>query len=59
MKGLDPTKKYLVKEINLYPGTESSVKAGVYSGDFLMNVGFNPNVNLKRTSVILEITESK
>jgi alpha-galactosidase len=29
----------------------------VFSGDFLMTVGVNPDVTLKRTSVILEITE--
>ncbi|MEY2869645.1 MAG: hypothetical protein RIR01_2142, partial [Bacteroidota bacterium] len=31
----------------------------VYSGNFLMTVGINPNVTLKRTSVILEITQVK
>jgi alpha-galactosidase len=57
-KGLDAAKKYSVKEINLYPGTSSAVKEGqVYSGDYLMNVGFNPNVNARRTSVILELNE--
>ena len=60
LNGLDPNKKYTVKEINVYPGTESSLKSeAVFSGDFLMKAGFNPDVNLKRTSVILEITESK
>ena len=59
-KGLDAAKKYSVKEINLYPGTSSMVKEGqVYSGDYLMNVGFNPNINLRRTSVILELNEVK
>ncbi|RXF71214.1 alpha-galactosidase [Arcticibacter tournemirensis] len=55
-KGLDPAKKYRVKEINLYPGVNSSIDTDlVYSGDFLMNVGFNPVVNSGRTSVILKI----
>lgn len=58
LKGLDATKKYRIKEVNLYPGTQSPLKdALVYSGDFLMKIGYNPDLNLKRTSVILEITE--
>ena len=60
LNGLDPAKKYHIKEINLYPGTTSTIKTeNVYSGDFLMSVGLNPDVNLKRTSVILEINEVK
>ena len=58
--GLDPMKKYAVKEINVYPGTESTLKSdSVFSGDFLMKAGYNPDVNLKRASVILEINEVK
>ncbi|QNF34768.1 alpha-galactosidase [Adhaeribacter swui] len=60
MGGLDPNKKYQVKEINLYPGTQSSITGNTsYSGNYLMTVGFNPNVNARRTSVILEITEAR
>lgn len=60
LNGLDPARRYTVKEINLYPGTTSSIKNDtVYSGDFLMTVGINPDVNLRRTSVILEINEIK
>ena len=58
LNGLNPKKKYTVKEINLYPGETSTIASGkIYTGDFLMKVGFNPNVNLKRTSVLLEISE--
>ena len=60
LKGLDPNKKYAVKELNIYPGTKSTMSSeNVFSGDFLMKVGINPNVNLQRTSVVLEITEVK
>ncbi|GGA83886.1 alpha-galactosidase [Flavobacterium palustre] len=60
MKGLDPLKKYKIKEINLYPETSSTIKGEEYfTGDYLMKVGFNPNVTLKRTSVVLEIEEAK
>ena len=60
LNGLDPQKKYTVKEINLYPGTESTIPSGkIYSGDFLMKVGINPDVNLNRTSVVLEVAEKK
>ena len=60
LNGLDAAKKYSIKEINLYPGTTSYLPQDqVYSGDFLMNVGFNPRVSLFRTSVVLEIIEVK
>ncbi|MEN3324749.1 alpha-galactosidase [Mariniflexile soesokkakense] len=58
LKGLDANKKYSVKEINLYPGVKSTLnELIVYSGDFLMTVGVNPEVDTKRTSVILLIEE--
>jgi alpha-galactosidase len=60
LKGLDATKNYTVKEINLYPGTESSLQSTtVYSGNFLMTVGINPDVDLERASVLLEVNEVK
>ena len=56
LQGLNPSKKYKIKELNLYPDTRTFVKEDqVYSGDYLMTVGFNPAVNARRTSVILEI----
>ncbi|KIA96987.1 alpha-galactosidase [Pedobacter kyungheensis] len=56
LKGLDPAKKYKIEEINLYPNTKSPIdKEKVYSGDFLMKVGFNPEVNSNRTSVVLKV----
>jgi len=60
LKGLLADKKYIIREINLYPGTTSAIRANtVYSGDYLMTVGFNPGINTTRTSVILEVTEAK
>lgn len=56
LKGLDPDKKYQVREINLYPNTKSAIGANaIYSGSFLMKVGINPIVNSGRRSVVLEI----
>lgn len=56
LRGLDPAKKYRVQELNVYPGTRSFIdEEAVYSGDFLMKVGLNPIVNLRRRSVILEL----
>jgi len=56
LKGLDAGKKYKIQEINLYPETKSSINSDkTYTGDFLMKVGFNPDVNSGRTSVILKI----
>lgn len=60
LSGLDPQKKYSIKEINVYPGRKSPIDAAaVYSGDFLMKVGINPDVSLWRTSVVLEVNEVK
>ncbi|MEP6844565.1 MAG: alpha-galactosidase [Panacibacter sp.] len=60
LNGLDAGKKYSIKEINLYPGTRTTIdESKMYSGEFLMNVGINPDVNGRRTSVVLQVTESK
>jgi alpha-galactosidase len=60
LNGLNPNKKYRIKEINLYPGTKSQINPDkVYSGDFLMKMGINPVIDLQRTSVVLEINEVK
>lgn len=60
LKGLDPKKRYKVQEINIYPDTKSSLaKELVYSGDYLMNVGINPDITRRRTSVVLELTAVK
>jgi alpha-galactosidase len=56
LKGLDPARRYKVTEINLYPDTKSPIDAGkVYTGDFLMKIGFNPELNTRRTSVVLKL----
>jgi alpha-galactosidase len=56
LKGLDPEKKYAIKEINLYPGRNSRIdESKIYSGDYLMKIGFNPEVSGWRTSVICTI----
>ncbi len=60
LKGLDANKKYKIRELNLYPETKTSLdETAVFSGDFLMSVGYNPDITLKRTSVVLEIIEVK
>ena len=60
LKGLDPRKMYRLKEINLYPGDTSDLgNNSRYSGDFLMTVGFNPQVSKDRPSVVVELDEVK
>jgi len=57
LKGLDPVKKYRLEEINLYNGAKSPIDSKqVYSGDFLMRIGFNPQLSTNRTSVVLKVT---
>jgi alpha-galactosidase len=58
MKGLQAGQTYKVEEINIYPGKKPAVETATYSGDFLMQVGINPNVNLSNTSVVLKITKA-
>ena len=55
LKGLNPDKNYSVSEVNLFPGTGSTITGGVYSGKFLMTVGINPDVREGRTSVSISI----
>ena len=60
MQGLNETKKYKLTEINLYPGTNSTIDSSkVYSGEFLMKIGFNPNVKADRTSIVIKVEEVK
>lgn len=60
LKGLTPDKRYSIKEINLYPGTRSTLPGDyVLSGEYLMTIGFNPAVSLRRTSVIITVEEVK
>jgi alpha-galactosidase len=58
MRGLDPTKKYRIQEINIYPGTSTTISQQSLSGDYLINYGFDPLLDVQRPSVVLELTES-
>ena len=60
LKGLNPLKKYTIKELNLYADIKTTLKQdGVYTGEYLMSVGFNPDITDRRSSVVLEINEVK
>ncbi|MCX2476995.1 alpha-galactosidase [Pedobacter sp. MC2016-05] len=60
MKGLNPQVLYKIQEVSLYPNMRSPIDSTkTYSGDFLMKVGFNPEVNDRRTSVVLKVTATK
>ena len=58
LKGLDPAKKYLIKEINLMDDKKpQSRQSGMtFSGDFLMTIGLNSFLNKTLTSSVIEIT---
>jgi alpha-galactosidase len=57
LKGLDPDKKYSISEINIYPGGRTRIDGKTtYSGEYLMTIGFNPEVNARRASVVCEIS---
>ncbi|MEO6550683.1 MAG: alpha-galactosidase [Ferruginibacter sp.] len=58
LKGLDAKKKYKLREISLYPGVNSTIDINkIYSGEYLMKIGFNPDINSRRTSVVVLLTE--
>ena len=57
LKGLQANQNYRIEEINVYPGKKPSVATETFSGDFLMQVGLNPNVNTTNTSVVLKLTK--
>ncbi|RZL50111.1 MAG: alpha-galactosidase [Pedobacter sp.] len=61
LQGLDPLKKYLIKEINLMPNVKSALPSNdkTYSGEYLMKIGIETNKNNPEplTSVVLEINE--
>ncbi len=59
LKGLDADKMYKISEVNLFPGTKSTMPNGTYTGRFLMTVGVNPDVMDGRTSVLIGIEEKK
>ena len=59
LKGLDPDKKYAISELNLFPGTKSSIADATYTGKYLMTVGINPDVREGRTSVLVGVNEMK
>jgi alpha-galactosidase len=58
LQGLDPNKMYLVKEINLMPGTEAKLKQDgkIFSGDYLMKIGLEAFTYLHNTSTVVELT---
>jgi alpha-galactosidase len=58
LQGLNPSKKYLLKEINLMPEQKSSLGANdkIFSGDYLMKVGIDMFSSGKLRSKVVEIT---
>ena len=60
LQGLDPQKKYRLKEINLFPGSKSSQPDNdkVFTGEYLMTIGLNlaPGRALPMTSNVFELT---
>lgn len=58
LEGLDPLKKYEVKEINLMPDGKNTFEGSgnVFSGDFLMKVGLKISSARQESSVVLELT---
>ncbi len=58
LQGLDPDKKYLVKEINLMPGTKSSFAQNgkTFTGDYLMKIGLDLFTCQHNASRVIELS---
>ena len=58
LQGLDADKMYRVKEINMMPGSGSSLKGNdqAFSGEYLMNVGLDLFTTQQLNSRLVEIT---
>ena len=58
LQGLDPAKRYLVKEINLMPGTKTRLPQDgkTLTGDYLMKVGLDMFSTRPNTSMVVELT---
>lgn len=58
LQGLDADKTYTEKEINLMPGTKSTLSCDgqQYTGDYLMKVGLDILTSKQGTSRVLELT---
>lgn len=58
LQGLDASRTYNVKEINLMPGTESALHCNGqrYTGDYLMKLGIDILTSNAATSHVLELT---
>lgn len=61
LQGLDPDTRYLVNEINLVPGTKSSLKCNgqAYSGDYLMKIGLPVFSSSQITSHVIVIEKKQ
>lgn len=57
LQGLDPDRKYLVKEINLMPGTESTFARNgeILTGDYLMKIGIDVFAHQRNQSMVIEL----
>jgi alpha-galactosidase len=61
LQGLNPDRKYEVREINMLPETRSRLRCNeqTYSGDYLMKVGIPVFSAAQTVSHVIEITEVK
>jgi len=57
LEGLDPSRKYKVKEINIMPESKNTFEesGNVFSGDFLMKIGLKVSSSRQESSVVLEL----
>jgi alpha-galactosidase len=61
LEGLDPSKKYKVKEINIMHESKNNFEesGSVFSGDYLMKIGIKVSSSKQESSVVLEIIDAE
>jgi alpha-galactosidase len=55
LQGLNPVKKYTLKEINIEGGKSSALNNKSYSGDYLMKVGLPVSPRRELSSMVIEL----
>lgn len=57
LEGLDTSRKYKVKEINIMPESKNTFEesGNVFSGDFLMKIGLKVSSSSRESSIVLEL----
>ncbi len=57
LAGLDPQKHYVVREVNSAKKSSAWFDGKIFSGEFLMNCGLNPDIMKTQSSLVITVDE--